>query len=307
MTATNRYSIYPTQFLVASTPTLVLTEIHNMRIVPNASKVVVTPGGAIDPQAIPMMQAQPMITFSTYDLATVLAAVSISAGLNCTGGGIMQFQNRVDGATFGGSGVHTKLTSTKGYLAIQSITASQDAPAEANLAYWPLFDGTNDPLTGNGAASLTLSPTFGTIFSLGPIYQTVDASTTEVTAIQSLTINTGINYQVNREGGDTFARTGSIITRAPTIAFTSFLMSHAARSGFIFNSSIPGTIAGYFRKMLPGSYRVADDQTAHVKISAATGVWSMDTAEGSDNGDATISGTVQATGTITESHASTIP
>jgi hypothetical protein len=301
MAATNRYSIYPSQFVGGST--LTLRQIHNVRVVPNSSKDVIIPGGAIDPEAIPNMFAQPMVTFSTHDLAAVLTAVSITAGLNCTSGGIIQFQQRVDGGTFGGTGVHTKLTSTKGWLGLQSITASQDGPAEANLAYYPLFDGTNDPLTADAAASLTSSPLYATKFSLGTMY----ANDVAMSAIQSLSINTGINYQVNRESGDVYARTGSIITRAPTISFTSFYMGHADISNFLFNASIPGTTAAYFRKMLTGGARVADATTEHVKISAATGVWSMDSGEASDNGDATLSGSVQIIGSIAESHASAIP
>lgn len=297
MTATNRYSGYCAKFDSA----LDLVQVHSVSLNPGASKVVVRPSGALNPLAIPMMFAQPTVTLRTHDLSAVLAAVSITNGLAIGTAALVQYQGRVDGATFGGSGVHTVHTSTKGWLGITSITASQDSPAEVTLGYWAHYDGTNEPFTSSATASLTSTPAFGTMFSLGPVY----ANSSEVAAIQSVTVNPGINYQVNRESGDTYARTGSIISREPTISFSTYKASFAASK--LFNAALPGTFAAYFRKMVHGGSRVADATSEHCKLSAAAGVWSMDSGQADDVGDAMFSFTTQPINTIAESHASAIP
>lgn len=301
MAATNRYSIYPSQFVGGST--LSLTQIHDVQNNANAQKDVIIAAGSIDPAGIPLMFAAPTASFKSHDIAGVLSVVSITGGLFCSSGAIIQFQNRVEGGTFGGSGVHTKLTSTLGWLGITGFSASQDGEAEVSLGYWHLYDGTNAPITASGAASLSLSPAYNTKFSLGPVY----INSVEVPAITSVSVNPGVNYQTNRESGDVFARSGSIYTRTPMFTFSTAWAKIAAQSNILFNSALPGTAAFYLRKMLSGGSRVSDATTEHIKLSCSAGVWNMDSIGGSGTGDAVASVNIQAIGTMAASAASAIP
>jgi hypothetical protein len=300
MAQTNRYSGYCAKFVGSST--LDLVQCHSVSVNLGASKIPIIPSGALNPLAIPMMFAQPTVTLRTHDLAAALTAVSITNGLAVTSA-LIQYQGRDDGATFTSGSTHTVLSCTKGWLAITGITASQDSPAEITLGFWPLFDGTNIPFVSDGTAALTSTPAFGSMFSLGPIY----ANSVEIPGIQSVTVNPGINYQVNRESGDVYARTGSIHSRSPSISFSTFKASLSETSGILFNAALPGTFAAYFWKMVHGGSRVAAATTEHCKLSAAAGVWSMDSGEASDTGDAMFSYTTQPINTIAESHASAIP
>lgn len=301
MAQTNRYSGYCAKFVGGST--LDLMQVHSVSVNPGASKVTVMPSGALNPLAIPMMFAQPTVTLRTHDIAAVLAAVSITNGLAITSSALIQYQGRDDGATFTSGSTHTVVSATKGWLGITSITASQDAPAEVTLGFWALYDGTNIPFVADGTASLTSTPAFGTMFAMGPVY----VNSAEIAGIQSVTCNPGINYQVNRESGDVYARTGSIISRNPTFTFSTFKASLLETSGIQFNAALAGTFAAYLRKMVHGGSRVADATTEHVKLSAAAGVWSQDSGEASDVGDAMFSYTTQPINTIASSYASAIP
>jgi hypothetical protein len=299
MAQTNRYSGYCAKFVGGST--LDLVQCHSVSVNPGASKVTIIPSGALNPLAIPMMFAAPTVTLRTHDIAAVLAAVSITNGLPITSSALIQYQGRDDGATFTGSNTHTVLSATKGWLGITGITASQDSPAEVTLGFWALYDGTNLPFVTDGTASLTSTPAFGSMFSLGPVY----INSVELAGIQSWSCSPGINYQVNRESGDVFARTGSIHSRNPTFTFSGFKAS-LLESG-LFNQSLAGTFAAYARKMVHGGSRVADATTEHVKLSAAAGVWSPDSGQADDVGDAMFSYTTQPINVIAATSASAIP
>lgn len=296
-----RSSIYPSQFVGAST--LDLTQLHNVNIVNGVNKDVIVPAGSIDPAAIPMMFAAPIVTFSSRDIAGVLAIVSVTAGLYCSSGAIIQFQRRTNGGTFAGSGSHVKLTSTLGWLGITGFSSAQDGSAEVQLAYYPLYDGTNEPLTATGSVSLSLSPAFNSQFSLGPVY----ANGVEFVGIQNISVDPGINFQTNRESGDVFAKRGAIYGRMPTFSFTTFSAAIAAQTNILFNAALPGTLAFYLWKLQSGRARIDVATTENVKLSAATGVWGITGQNGSENGDVMTTVSAQATGTMASSAASAIP
>lgn len=306
--AANRYSVYPSSFVYAAgVSTLDVSQIINHSVRTNSSHQEVIPGGNLDRSAVVLVSADPMITFRTGDLKTVLDVVTITAGLNATNGATIRYQRRIDGGTFAGGATNYTLTSSKGFLYPTSITASQDDTEGAivECSYVPLSsDGLADPV--NETASVTFTtpvPAFNQVYHLGPVYH----NAAEIEGVTRVTIDPGIQYRAFRGDGDVFATVGTIIRRSPTITVTTVNLDFTTTIAAQFNAPLAGTLACYFWKATAGGSRVAAITAGHCKISAATGAFNADNFSVSDNGDGTFDINIMPTGTIAFSSASAIP
>lgn len=296
-----RYSIFPISLGGTN-----FTQITGLSINPAANRDVITVGGSVDPAAVIINNAEPAVSFDTDDLTTVLTNVSLTAGLNCTSGGTIRFQQRDDGSTFAtSSSTGVTLVTTKGFLVPTGISCSQDSAASINLQYWALYDGTNIPLVPHSAADISgVSPTFNSRFYLGPVY--LNSSALDV-GVQSVQINPGIAYSAIRENGDIWARTGAIVARTPTISVTILKTDYMATMGNMFLNAISSAFAVYLQKGSAGSTRVAAATTVHAKFSTSTGAWSPTAAAVNGGGDATVTLTANIVGALGFSVASAIP
>lgn len=299
MSGTGRHSIFPAVLVGGST--INVRQLHGQEIMSGVTKDIVIPGGAIDPAAIPALYADPRVRLRSYDLYTLLTGISPTAGFTITAASRIQWQQRTENGTFEGSGAHVYYGLTKGCAYLGSLASQQDGAAELSFIVVPLFDGTNAILTANTSASLSSTPTFTSKYYHGPAY--VNGS--PLLNVIANSVDFGINYQTNREGGDTVPRTGAIYTRSATMSVTVANAAIAATSG-LFNNSLPGAFAVYFRKGVSGGDRVADATAEHAKVSGSSGVWNTDQMSVQDNGDGTSTVSVQFTGTIATSVASAI-
>ena len=304
MALSNRYGVYTCSVNDGSAKNFTQMKSWNARTQSQKDRII--PGGAVDPSATMLKMAEPQVELVTTDLVSLITthSVSLSAGLNCTGGGTFRLQQRTDGGTFTGSNNNVSYTSTKGYLYPTRISGRQDDDGiEATLRYCALWDGSTEPLVRNTAVTYaSLTPTFVSNFYLGPVY----VNGTIINGITSVTIDTGLDFQPFRHSGETYARAGSIITRQPVITFE-MLEAESAVLGTLFNAALAGTIAVYFQKGSDGGSRVAAASTVHCKISATAGAWGTDNVTVSHPGDGTVTVMVQPTSTLSAQTASAIP
>ena len=257
----------------------------------------------------PLSGANPTISINTRDLLTFLGAVSISAGLSCTGTSTFVLQERSDGGTFlsSSTATHEKLTATKGFIYPTSISASQDgddgAVCEANFV--ALWDGTNLPVVWNTASAINTltAPSFVGRYFLGPVYH----NGSQINGLTNVTINPGIEYTARAFSGEPYPKIGSIMARNPSIQFTVTEAAAASTLTMIHGSAISTSLAVYLQKGVASGTRVAAATAQHIKISAASGDWSLDEASAQQNDDGTLTFTATPTTTLAFSAASAIP
>lgn len=309
----DRYSLFPCQVTYTGPTTLTLAQILSLGIRAGNKKATIIPAGMIDPQAIMLVNADPRCVIGTDDLGTALTAISISAGLACSGGGLFQFQKRADGGTFVGAGANVTLTSTKGFIWPSSITADQDDEkgVQLDLEYAAQWDGTssgtpalpNPPLAIATAANLTGAAAFVARYFLGPVY--LGASILD--GVIGWKVDPGIEYRVKRFSGDVWAQTGSIYLRKPRLSFRVNKVDIAGTVTSLFNASFGSPVNFYCRKGAAGGARVSDATSQHIKITAATGAWSAEDWQVEGEDDTTVTIGVDVTGTLAANLASTIP
>jgi len=307
----DRFSIYPARFVYAGPTNLDLQEMHGFSIKPNAKKDEIYLGGNVDASAFILQSAEPTATFKTHDVKTVLTAVSLTAGLATIATSQMQVQKRADGGVFAGGSTNTIYTNKKGYLMPKRLTASVDRPAELELEFWALWDGSTSgtpavpvpPIVIATAQALLSTPAFNDQWYLGPVY----ANGVQVPGITEIDLDFGLQYQTKILDGDVYPQVGSVVKRRPKKSTKTTDASQAGTVGSVFNAALPGTLAMYLRHGVAGGARTSDASTAHIKISAAAGAWDVNDISGDGQDDVMTSINIDPTSTLTLNTASAIP
>lgn len=305
MATAKRFSIYTGSFIHAG-GTLDIKQIESMAIETNVTRTEVIPGGLVDRAAVLTASATPRARIGTRDLTGTLNTVSISAGLAMTNTSTLRMQERSSGSTFETGATQETWTATGGFLYVDSISASQDDAQGAlcNLIFVPLWDGTNDPWVHNTGINFSgvTAPAFNSQFFLGPVYH----NSTEIDGITNVTVNAGVNYDPKAFNGDPFARIGAIVTRQPTITFTTAKVD-AVSALDMFGRAVTSSLVVYFRKAVDSGTRVADATGSHISVTCSSGDWAHDDVSVSGNDDGTVNITVTPKGTIATSVTATIP
>lgn len=117
----------------------------------------IIPASATRPLTVLTQMIGPSVRFTTTDLLTVLTNLSLTQGYYCSSGADIYYQQRSQGAVYEAGSVHMRVQSRRGMLILESITVSGNEPAVANLIYYELFDGTNEPSAPTAASALGAS------------------------------------------------------------------------------------------------------------------------------------------------------
>jgi hypothetical protein len=287
------YSSYPAKF-----DSLLIRDVVSVNPSANVKKIVAMAGGSVDPGLIAEQYREPVVDLTALDLGTILAACSATAGLAVSTSAKIQYQLRSDGGTFDGSSNHVTLSTAKGFLHPESISAKQDEEkgAEIQLKFWPLCTSTNPPLIVNISQALTSTPNINALYRLGP----VSFEGSVVGGVQSASCKFGIDYKPFRAGGQIGAFEGFIRKRAPVLEFETTNQAILAQIGFGITGLSTGFTMGF---QLIGT---ALASSAHVKITVATGSYEVTDAGVSGEGDAMAKVTVTATGTLSVSTSSAL-
>jgi hypothetical protein len=303
--AANRYSSFPASFGYGSDSTLALTQLGGYHVDSGARLHEIVPSGAIDRGAVVLSSAESRCRITTEDLAAVFAVVSPTVGLACTGGATFRYQKRADSGVFAGGSTNLKALSTLGFLYPESLSASLDSPAQLELAYCPLFDGSNEPLALTDSISLSgaPAPAYNSVFYLGPLY--LDSA--QIEGLTQVRLNFGIDFRTFKGDGLVHPAQGAIYGRKPTLSLTLTKADMVpAQLASLYNNAA-ATLAQYFAAGTPGGSRIAAATGSHCKASIATGAWQGRGLSVSGESDTEITIETQVTGTIGLSVASTIP
>jgi len=295
--ATNQYNMYSASFVYAGPTTLTLTQLRSQSIQIGANKTTVKGAGALDPGAIYTGTIDPRFSLSTRDLNSILGAVSLTTGLNCTGGGTLRFQKREQAAAYASGSDHETISTTKGFLCLDSFGVDRDSVegGEASLMYVPLYDGTNAILVQNTGVSFSgvTAPAAVSAYYLGPVYH----NGTQLAGLISSRVRTGINFQTRRTDGDVAPQDGFIAARDPMIELT-FSKVDLGSTLSLFGTAAAGNIDVYYLRGTVGGRLATGSGDLHCKITAAASAMGSDTFEVTGEDNATVTATVRVTGTL---------
>lgn len=307
MASAERFSLYPASIIHGSAQTMHLTQMSSMSITPNSTRTSIIPAGAVDPAAHLISHADPTIQYVTRDMNTILAQISLSAGLPLTGAATFRLQEREHLGTFtaAATATHETFSVGAGFTFINNISASQDAQegASANLTMIPLWNGSVDPIVHNtGVAINATAPAFVSQYFLGPVYHNSAA----LDGVISVSIDTGINFSARRVAGAAYATKGAIVSRNPRIQVT-ILKADEVAALSVFGRALAGSFAVYLQAGVDSGTRTAAASSAHIKISCATGDWAHDDISANDNEDGTVTLTILPKSTLALATGNAIP
>lgn len=306
-----RYGIYPARF-----GDLTLRQIHGVDVRSGNSKSEPIPGGSLDRGAVITAFAEPVITCRTVDMTSLFGGspfVGVTGGYRVgvadaysTNPTIVQFQRRLDGSAFSvTNGEHLVLTSPKGFLMLDELTAEQDSliGAEASLSYYALSqDPTIAPLSlAPDTAGLTSTPAYSGLWYLGPAYVGTVGSVNQIYGVRRISIRPGIEYRTKRSDGGPWATHGSIHSRKPEISISIDKASEAYQKfPSLFGNLISANALTFFlQKGSPGGTRVAYSTAQHIKVIAAAGDATPDQFSVANEDDVTLEVVFRGTSTIT--------
>lgn len=267
------------------------------------------PDGAVDRAANILNSARPMFRIPTRDLTTVFGTVSPTVGYNCTSSSVFRLQQRAAGGVFAGSTSNVTATCPLGFLFPQGLSAAGDQPASLELMFAALSStgaATSLPVTYANSVDFSgvTAPAHNSTFYLGPAY----ANGSQMAGLIGTSIDFGMGFDTLLHDGTVFPTEGSVMRRAPRVRLT-FIKADMiyTLTPNVFNTSLPGTFAQYFRKGTPGGARVADATTSHCKVSFSTGTFAATEIQAAGAADGTITYEVVPTGALSISVASAIP
>jgi hypothetical protein len=210
ITTHERFTSYPCNF-----DSLTVNHVRNVALSPACTDYLITPGGAVDPQLCAAAFFDPAFSITSGDLATILAAVSPTAGLALSTLTQIQLQQRADGGTFLGAGNHFVGTGYKGFLAVDEISGAQDDKngASIKLKWWGLYDGTHAPLTLQSAQNLTGTVAYNALFRMSEVV----FEGSKLLGVESVSVKPGLKVSTKRSSGGIYPDVSSIIGRDSTI------------------------------------------------------------------------------------------
>lgn len=293
ITADSVFSSFPAKF-----DSLLIRNVLNVNPSANVKKIIAHAGGSVDPGLIAEQYREPTVDITACDLGTILAACSPVSGLAIGTSALIQYQLRSDGGTFDGSSNHVTLSTAKGFLHPDTISAKQDEDkgAEISLKFWPLCTSTNPPLIVNVSQALTSTPNVASLYRLGPVSFEGDV----LGGVQSASVKCGIDYKPIRAGGQVGAFNGYIRKRSPTFEFETTHQRILSSIGFGISAISTGCTIGF---QLIGT---ALASSAHVLFTASAGSYEVTDAGVSAEGDAMAKVTVTVTGTLSVSTAAAL-
>jgi hypothetical protein len=257
--------------------------------------------GAVDPTAHYLGQGEPRARWTSHDLATILGAVSVTAGLYVASGTItVPWNRRAAGSTFLGATSHFRLNGTKGLLWPTQFEANQGDPKARCMLECAFLssNGLAVPVTASTAQSLA-AQSFTSEFRLGPV--AINGSA--LPGVVGIVVNTGIQVELEYLDGGVFPTNAYITQRDPSMDIRFRDETALATYGPLV-AAVTSAVA-YFRKKSAGGTVVADATEEHIALSFADGITDVQQIGGS--GTATAEPALRIVGeTLTASAASAI-
>jgi hypothetical protein len=279
--SSNRFGIYPAIF-----DSFTANNLDAVNVSSDVELLVRRAGGDIPTTGSAMIGGANSVTLQSRDVHEVLT----NAGPTLSAGGLavstlakMQYRQKGESGSS-----HVTITSLGGFLYVTDFGAEQGAAegADINFVYRALSVGGNAPLTINTSQAITGSPAVNSSFKLGPV--SVKGSTINV---QGWRLRTGMSYVAKPHSGGLHADAGTIDEEAYTLEIDTDDATLASTLSLGESSQITTGLTCYLRRI-----GQADGNAQHIKVSATSGTYVVQSLGGSGAGDASLRITVTING-----------
>lgn len=318
MTLTQTYYVREIELgLIAGN--VVICQITSSAPSPNNELIVNFAGGAPYASFTGLMSHNPTESFSTEQIATLLAAIGNNPGIMVSDQNVspspdpatvITYQAASRGAVRDAEGdsAHILATIYNALLTWESISASQGGIAEISCMLTPTYDGSNALMAFSVDQTCSVVGAVTEKYTLGPIY----INNTLVQGVTGVNISSGVSVAPETTNGDTDPSYVAIQRASPTITFNT---PDAERFANHFKGTAidSNNVLIYLRKKSPDGGNVADGTGEHIKITVDDGFIDAQSLGGgiSSRADAGIRVTPRSTTgeafPLTFSTTSTIP
>lgn len=228
----------------------------------------VRPAGHPHVMFVANQKQEPVINFTTNELATLLAAVGVSgAALGNTSYVYYKLATET-GSVARATTSHHRLSIAEALAYWSTIRLPHNGQGEADVILAPNFDGSNDPVVYGGSVALSGTLEAGENFGAG----TVGLNGTGLPGIQNIEISSGV--QLLREGGES-EEWDTFIGLEMTDVVVTITLREAVNWGTIGlqGTALDGTngLEFYARKYAANGSRVANATTEHIYAQATHG------------------------------------
>lgn len=286
-------------------------QLESVTLAPSLAHAIMGSAGSLDPEFITNIDQNPTIRFTTTQIQDILDLTFLDGFALAAGSSvILWFREMVAGGglTALDSSSHLKVTCYLGLLTIQSVNAGLNTPATAEVLVTLLYDGTNNPFLVEKDVATVPSPTVGEYYVLGKGW----IEQVAVARPQGFTLNTGLELDVQKEGGSIWPVQASIISRRPTwqwVTLRTDIMDSTGDDG-----DVPGLLGksldfsgskatrAFLQSTVKGGSLVAEAGSSHIKFEITEGVAHIEDGDFQPGQTAPVTVTVTPTwdGTVTD-------
>jgi hypothetical protein len=247
-----------------------LAGIEQVSIDPGCKDISQYAAGQPDPSFVGTMENQPMVTATCTDLAIALGngitpdGLPISSTSSITSIDVFSTLMAEAGLR-AGSGAHFKTTISKGIVIPKSIKCTQGQRATMDIECHGIYDGTNQPFIYTDSVSI-VTPEITELFTIGKVM----INGTELSGVTSISVDFGIQLQIESATGQPYPTFVGIKTRAPRIDVTTKTLPSLNTFGLAGTAQGSSSTCVYFQKMANNGTRVAAATAQHIKLSLSS-------------------------------------
>lgn len=257
-----------------------LKQIENVQVSAGIQSMLGMGAGEILPSFVATERQQPVITFRTSALKTLLDNVGVS-GLSISTPLYLYFRKASNtGNVAIATTVHKRFAVNMGHLFWSAINLPNGGQGSAECAIHCGYNGTNLPIVFSGTVAVPAQPLMAEYFGAGPV--TLNAGT-PICSVQTITINSGVALEKLNgcsEIYDTFigVNAGPVTIQVECLDRVNWESSGLTTEGL----SITDVTKCYAKKKAnKGTNNVADGTAEHIEFICSDGRILPDTS-GSD-------------------------
>lgn len=239
--------------------------------------------GEVEPTFQAIRRQAPMFDVSTHAIARALT-IPLLSGLNLTG--LDLFMRQKDfGATLKTGSTSIKAAATRGCAYIAGINCDHNGEAVAQImAALVSTDGATRPMAITSGQAMPSLLATDQKYTTGPV--TLDDA--EIGAIKRVSINPGIQLDVDDASGEVYPTWANLQQTEPTISVDLLDIDKAIVANLDQHGAITDPFKVYLRKIAKGGTRVANNVSEHICFTMQAGLYAIEEISGQDRGDANL-------------------
>lgn len=243
----------------------------NITFNPGIKEVSEQAPGQVSRSYVGVMSAEPMLTATVFDIAT-LAANGIGASplpIISTGTitSVDVYLTKVDprGENASGSN-HIRYSCSRGMIVLRSAQAKDGSTATAQIEiHGESADGTTNPFTISTGVAIPTTPILNELFTVGP----VSVNGSSVSSVTGIDLDMGYTIVKQSSHGEVYPTHVFVTEKNPKLTITSVDASVVSTFTTIGTALTSSTFTAFFRKIANKATRTADGTAEHVKIAGS--------------------------------------